>query len=50
MSILIPAYISRLAKIKLKKQALKGFKPMTPQVNVLVTTTTPHVCLCLHLL
>jgi hypothetical protein len=23
---------------------------MTPQANVLVTTTTPHVCLCQYLL
>ena len=39
----------RLAKIKLKKTQmwpLMGFKHVTSQVNVLVATTTPHVCLC----
>jgi hypothetical protein len=46
----IPTCIPRLAKIKLKKQALRGFKPATSQINVFVATTTPHVCLCLHLL
>ncbi|PWZ19099.1 hypothetical protein Zm00014a_033349 [Zea mays] len=45
-----PTCISRLAKIKLKKQALRGFEPTTSQINVFVATTTPHVCLCLHLL
>ena len=47
--ILIPTCIPRLAKIKLKIQAPRGFEPVTPQVNVLVATATPHVCLCLHL-
>jgi hypothetical protein len=48
--ILIPTCIPRLAKIKLKKQAPRGFEPATSQINVFVATTTPHVCLCLHLL
>jgi hypothetical protein len=30
--------------------ASMGFEPVTPQVNVLVATTTPHVCLCQYLL
>ena len=46
----IPTCISRLAKIKLKKQAPRGFEPATPQANILVATTTPHVCLCQYLL
>jgi hypothetical protein len=29
--------------------APREFKPVTPQTNVLVATTTRHVCLCLHL-
>jgi hypothetical protein len=45
-----PTCIPRLATIKLKIQAPRGFEPVTPQVNVLVGTATPHVCLCLHLL
>jgi hypothetical protein len=46
----IPTYIPRLAKFKLKTQmAARRFEPATPQANVLVATTTPHVCLCLHL-
>jgi hypothetical protein len=49
-SILITTCIPRLAKIKLKKQAPRGFEPTTSQINVFVATTTPHVCLCLHLL
>jgi hypothetical protein len=48
--ILIPTCIPRLAKIKLKKQTPRGFEPATSQINVFVATTTPHVCLCLHLL
>jgi hypothetical protein len=27
-----------------------GFEPTIPQVNVLVATTTLHVCLCQYLL
>jgi hypothetical protein len=48
----IPTYIPCLAKIKLKKtqMAPRGFEPVTPQANVLVATTTSHVCLRLHLL
>jgi hypothetical protein len=49
-SIPIPTCIPRLAKIKLKKQAPRRFEPATSQINVFVATTTPHVCLCLHLL
>jgi hypothetical protein len=30
--------------------ALMGFEPATSQTNVLVATTTPHVCLCQYLL
>jgi hypothetical protein len=48
----IPMCIPRLAKIKLKKQnvAPMGFEPTTPQTNVLIATTTPHMCLCQYLL
>jgi hypothetical protein len=30
--------------------ATMGFEPVTSQANVLVATTTPHVCLCQYLL
>jgi hypothetical protein len=48
----IPMCIPRLAKIKLKNTNVvpMGFEPATPQANVLVATTTPHVCLCQYLL
>ncbi|PWZ07372.1 hypothetical protein Zm00014a_016354, partial [Zea mays] len=49
--IAIPTCIPRLAKIKLKNtNGPRGFEPATPQANILVATTTPHMCLCLHLL
>jgi hypothetical protein len=48
----IPTCISGLTKIKLKNTnvAPMGFEPATSQANMLVATTTPHVCLCQYLL
>jgi hypothetical protein len=44
--------IPRLAKIKLKNTnvAPMGFEPATSQANMLIATTTLHVCLYQYLL